>query len=66
MIDDSMRHRHRARPLIRSASVYSGQRPLGRIEVDNHGRHFAIDVEGRRLGEYGRLKDAMAAFEERK
>jgi hypothetical protein len=57
--------RHRPRPLIRSASVYSGQKPLGRIEVDAGGRHHPIDVEGRRLGEFGRLKDAMGAFGER-
>jgi hypothetical protein len=36
MRNDLTRDRHRPRPLIRSASVYSGQRPLGRIEVDAH------------------------------
>jgi hypothetical protein len=61
--NDITRQRHHPRPSIRSASVYEGRQHLGQIEVDDHGRHYAIDLRGRRLGEFTSLKAAVGAFE---
>jgi hypothetical protein len=59
---DTTRQRRHPRPSIRSATVYDGQARLGRIEVDAAGRHYAIDLQERRLGEFTSLKQAVQSF----
>jgi hypothetical protein len=60
---DTITTRRHTRASIRSASIYDGRRALGRVEIDDGGRHVAITTEGRRLGVFESLRKAVAAFE---
>jgi hypothetical protein len=62
-MNDTITTRRHTRASIRSASVYDGRRALGRVEIDDGGRHVAITTDGRRLGVFESLKKAVGAFE---
>lgn len=62
-IPTNRRRRARAAPRPAESQVYSGDTLLG--DIIEHGRTFsALSAEGRQLGKFASLREAMAALRE--